>query len=439
MSRTDLDMRMAAARRVDDVADQAPLIMAELDRVLESSAFRGSRRSCDFLRYVVQTALAGRFDELKERVIGSALFGRAPDYDTSTDAIVRVIASDARKRLQQYYRQEPQAAIVHFELGAGSYIPSIHVDEPPQALKTEEPAQQLAVKTERRWNSVLWAVIALLGVACLVLVLRDREMEARLRSYSGPPVLMPWQALFKGNRGTQIIIADTSIGGVQQLTGKLLTLNDYLSGKYISDRGKLTPAELRFIDYLMASQFTTVSYATVAARIAQMAVLHSAPVNIAFARTMSLRTFTGGENVIVLGTSRANPWCSLLEERLNFVTVYHDRREPVVLNRKPVSGEPPVYVPLNAPGARSRESYGLIGFIPYLYNQGHALLLSGTTSEGTEGAGAFFTDPARLGKFMRRMGLTSESRPQSFELLLKVRHATGTPVEIDETAWRLSP
>ena len=40
---------------------------------------------------------------MKERVIGIKLFGRDPSYDTGEDAIVRVTASDVRRRLLQHY------------------------------------------------------------------------------------------------------------------------------------------------------------------------------------------------------------------------------------------------------------------------------------------------------------------------------------------------
>lgn len=48
-------------------------------------------------------SLAGRFEQLKERIIGVEVFGRSPTYDTGVDAIVRVTTSEVRKRLVQHY------------------------------------------------------------------------------------------------------------------------------------------------------------------------------------------------------------------------------------------------------------------------------------------------------------------------------------------------
>ncbi|MBV8843618.1 MAG: hypothetical protein JO307_12490, partial [Bryobacterales bacterium] len=65
------------------------LVREELGRVLSSSEFRTSKRSQEFLKYVVENTLAGRADMLKERTIGIEVFGRSTSYDPSDDATVR--------------------------------------------------------------------------------------------------------------------------------------------------------------------------------------------------------------------------------------------------------------------------------------------------------------------------------------------------------------
>src|SRR5215813_1008563 len=81
-------------------------VRAELERILASPAFRGSRRCCRFLEYSVQHVLQGNAqEELRERSIGIEVFQRPPDYDTAEDAIVRVTANEVRKRLAQFYQE----------------------------------------------------------------------------------------------------------------------------------------------------------------------------------------------------------------------------------------------------------------------------------------------------------------------------------------------
>src|SRR5580704_8800548 len=101
-------------------------IDAELNCVLESEFFRGSKRSCLFLRHVVAIARSGRVEELKERTLGVELFGREPSYDTGEDAIVRVKANEIRRRLAQYNMTAGPGQKVRIELPPGSYVPQFH-------------------------------------------------------------------------------------------------------------------------------------------------------------------------------------------------------------------------------------------------------------------------------------------------------------------------
>ena len=66
---------------------------ARLQEVVEGEAFKGSHRSGQFLTYIVEESIAGRFTALKERVTGVKLFGRDPSYGTGEDAVVRAPAS----------------------------------------------------------------------------------------------------------------------------------------------------------------------------------------------------------------------------------------------------------------------------------------------------------------------------------------------------------
>jgi hypothetical protein len=92
----------AAVARVGEAAKHEPEILTHLEKVIHGTAFRGSQRSQDFLKHVVEQALHSTSADLRERSIGVALFGRPADYDTADDAIVRVTASNVRKRLLQH-------------------------------------------------------------------------------------------------------------------------------------------------------------------------------------------------------------------------------------------------------------------------------------------------------------------------------------------------
>ena len=74
-------------------------ILDQCDRVLESSWFRSTLRCSTLLRYIVDGAVHGRAEQLKERMIAVKAFHRNPAYDNNTDPIVRIAAGEVRKRL----------------------------------------------------------------------------------------------------------------------------------------------------------------------------------------------------------------------------------------------------------------------------------------------------------------------------------------------------
>jgi len=106
-------------------------VEAELERVCLSAQFHSSKRSCEFLRYVVRVTLDGRVDSLKERTIGIDLLGRDTTYDPSSDATVRVRANEVRKRLASYYGSHPLPGALRLDLPVGCYVPRFTLVETP--------------------------------------------------------------------------------------------------------------------------------------------------------------------------------------------------------------------------------------------------------------------------------------------------------------------
>jgi hypothetical protein len=116
-------------------------VRAALGDVLSSEAFSNSKRCCDFLFYVVEQSLAGLQHELKERTIAVAVFGRDPSYDSHEDAIVRITATEVRKRLGQYYAGAGKHAPIHISLPKGGYVPVLAASDLRTETRGERPAE----------------------------------------------------------------------------------------------------------------------------------------------------------------------------------------------------------------------------------------------------------------------------------------------------------
>ncbi|MFC6646507.1 hypothetical protein ACFQBQ_13100 [Granulicella cerasi] len=124
-------------------------VREELERLLAHPYFSQSKRYPQFLRHVVGHTLAGDDSVVKERVLGIEIFGRTPDYDTGTDPVVRVTATEIRKRLILYYQQPEHQQGIRIILPAGSYSPrfqlpdEVHDAKPDNAVPIEEPAEAM--------------------------------------------------------------------------------------------------------------------------------------------------------------------------------------------------------------------------------------------------------------------------------------------------------
>lgn len=110
-------------------------VRAELDRLLDSAAFRTSKRCREFLQYIVEHTITGPNGTLKERSIGVELFQLPQDFDTGQHTIVRVTANEVRKRLAQHYLAENGTYHpVRIDLPPGSYSAGFKWQAPPAKI-----------------------------------------------------------------------------------------------------------------------------------------------------------------------------------------------------------------------------------------------------------------------------------------------------------------
>ena len=87
---------------MDPRAPSSDEVREQLDRVLRSPGFANAPSLSGLLRHLVEYALSGRADGLKEFTIAVEVFGRPATFDPRTDTIVRVQARRLRARLDAY-------------------------------------------------------------------------------------------------------------------------------------------------------------------------------------------------------------------------------------------------------------------------------------------------------------------------------------------------
>lgn len=110
-------------------------IESALKRVLGSPEFATRAQLRAFLEFVVTRVLEGEPQRIKGYTIATEAFGRSPDFDPQTDAIVRVEAGRLRQQLDLYYAGSGSGDPLRIVLPKGTYVP---VFEPRGAVAPQD-------------------------------------------------------------------------------------------------------------------------------------------------------------------------------------------------------------------------------------------------------------------------------------------------------------
>jgi len=433
---------------VGNAEDIAPL-RSHLKEVLEGEAFKGSQRSGQFLKHIVEQAIAGHFESLKERVIGIEVFGRSASYDTGADAIVRVTASDVRKRLLQHYGLPGTPSEFRISLPSGSYVPKVSRESYSNRTKSfsltplptaTTPVSQVASLQNPSATTIpsklLWLAFGLL-LTVLNLAMFSVFWSRYHQMGRGSSSTLPWSAVFNSPRSTQLITSDPNIAEIQGFTGGQISLSDYANQKYIPVPNSLTTEQYRFCTVILRGDKASSVDPPIVADVAQLAQASSKKIIVHGARGIQLSDLQTDENLVLLGSPRSNPWVGLFESHLDFRFEYDKTlAQEVIRNVHPRSGELSLYV-ATAPGWATGQSYAIIAFIQNPDQNGQVLLLAGENGEGTEAAGKLVTDLPRLATTLKKCGIAPSGALQHFEILLHLNTMAGSPSNIDAAACHI--
>jgi hypothetical protein len=153
---------------------EARAIREQLERLLLHQTFRNSKRLPALLRYVVEHTLEGNVEPLKERTLGIEVFGRALDYDTNLDHIVRSTAGEIRKRIAQYYHEPSHESEIRIDLPSGSYVPEFHWPTPRLLAENQQDVVSLGRRSAFIYPVATLCIAAVL-LAAVWIATRTRE------------------------------------------------------------------------------------------------------------------------------------------------------------------------------------------------------------------------------------------------------------------------
>jgi hypothetical protein len=364
-------------------------VREELSRVLASHEFRTSKRSQDFLRYVVEHTLGGHADMLKERTIGIEVFGRPTSYDPSDDATVRVKAGEVRKRLGLYYSDLGARNPVRIELPSGTYVPEFRTVgepalEPERAPQVQPPVP--AAPVERKWLPAA-IVLAVVGVAALGWwVARPATMLDQF-----------WAPVLTGSSPVLIAAAYVPVWNLERDGAAPLRQEDFVE---------------------LTDQFVGGGDLIATSRLAAMLTRMKRPFRVKVGNEVSFADMRSGPAILV-GYSYTR-WREISSQMRFFID---GTRRPVGITD---NGQPTAWSLPNLPrDRRTNEDYAIVSRV--FHPDTHAMLveLAGITQYGTDAAGELVTNPDLLAEALRDAPRGWQTK--NLQLVLHVKVIAGAP------------
>lgn len=412
---------------------QRGAVLAELNNILANPAFSKSKRCADLLRQLVERALSGEHEGVKERTLGVEVFGRDADYDNNADPIVRRTANEIRKRLAQYYQELDERQSVKIHLNPGSYLPEFdflareaagdysNSDTPlqiasagvPDPIGTRDLTQrpkQITSRVHPKW--FVASAVLLLAVAAGVAV-------AHAGLFRSSQYLF-WHPLLDAKEPPIVCVADDSMLEWDGTSNNAQTIATVIASRGVPSVGGSTsvPRSIPFVD------------ANVAHELASWLSEHGTSTVLQPASTMSLQDFRGRPAVLIGGFD--NPWTLTLLSGLRF----SPRLDPAnrvlwIKDAQHPANHDWVYA-----GQQSQNSTVDYAVITRFFDSetgNWIVAIAGLGQHGTEAAGQLLADPAFAGS------LPSALRSKkNFQLVVKttlIKGETGPPQAVAFYAW----
>jgi hypothetical protein len=347
-------------------------VRALLERILSSHHFRGSRRCQNLLRPITELSLTGDIQSLKERTLGVEVFGRAPDYDTAQDPVVRGTAAEIRKKLAQYYQEPGHESECHIELPSGSYVVEFHFNG------------AVAAKPTRRRKR--YALIIMVGAVAVVAALAAGLMLNRPKR---SVLEQLWAPLLQSPNPVFICVGQPIVYNLKSTYAQ-----DSIQGIVAGQPPADPRAEdmIRRKDLLILwDRYVDLGDAVCLAQLSSLLAKHGKPYHIRGERSTSFADFSDGPSVLIGAFN--NQWTLRVNDQLRFtlykdsvheIDMIRDRQHPDSTAWKLTQVWPYWDVPID---------YAIAARIIDTRTSRPVIIAAGITRNGTMAAGEFLTTP----------------------------------------------
>jgi hypothetical protein len=364
----------------------------QIDRILQSKAFRTSEVHRNLLQYLAGKSLAGDADGLKEYTIGLDVFAKPESYDPRQESVVRMHVARLRQKLAEFYRVEGKEDPIFIDVPKGgfrvTFEPRNVPFEPAVAVITENPGGTKSRRLEKTLKALL-AVAIVCALALGLILWRSRSAVSHVQP--GSPIGVSdlpaelqqlWGPILETNRPLMVCL--TSSDGPAQ-TGTATA--SFLLGQFLSNRKDnvlLTRSEWLSMPELLM------------------------------------------DNVVVLGPGSENRAIQAVSSAGQYVWERDGIRIP-----HPEAGEPAfIPDPSKQTGSEIYQSQALISHLPGLYEKGDVLYLAGNDISSMLAAVKALTDATLARQLVAKLKAPDGHVPRFYQVVLQVRSMDSMPIDI---------
>jgi hypothetical protein len=411
-------------------------------RILDSEGLRRSGRLRELLTYLLKRASLAPDIPIREHDIGSEVYGRRPDYDTSHDTIVRVQITQLRKKLERYYETEGAQDELILTIPRGRYLP-LWQPRAAAILPLANTAPQTPVQPFRhrvgRPTLVLALVCAvlllILGIAVFPWSPGAPWQNKSMRQSAAVASL--WSQVLAPGKTTQVVLSDPGIVMLANATGRRIHFPDLGDRLFLSRLQSMNaePAYKAFVEGVTSAQLTTLSDLELVRRITALGMSDPGMLNIVAARDFRIRDMNSSNSILV-GYGLSNPWVEVFQQSINFVMDIDSVTKAIsIANLHPNRNEPDRYYLGDPKKVNPTQGYATVALFPNPAQSGKVMIVSGADVPGTEAAIRFLMTESLWAPFYQKIAGTGHL--PSFEVVLAYRRLSNSSGDVSPVAWRV--
>jgi hypothetical protein len=396
-------------------------VRRQLQRILASPVFHGSKRCQQFLEYVCVKSLAGEAGALKERTVAVEVFGRPAHIDLGEDTIVRVGAREVRKRLAQYYMTpEGAQSEIRIDLPSGSYAPEFrYVAVSPEREAPPPAAPVVTAPLPRNRKLIVWGtlgvVVALSALVVGRLIAPSPNMEAFQRF---------WEPVLRSHDPLLIAMAHPIVYHPSSRAFKLSEQNLPPQEVPMQRPIQVAPQDLDSTDLVpVLNQYVGFGDMIAANEVTSMLTRKSHGVRVRLASNLEFADLRNVQTLLIGAVT--NRWTMEMQQVWRFRFNWTPGTRTVIVDTQatPVAGRQWSIVAQDDGSAP--EDYILVCRIHSHSTGGWLMVAAGLKQFGTEAAGRLLADPEQLGAILRKLPAGWEAK--NLQLVLHARVIRNTP------------